>query len=357
MNFDQVFHLVKKKSPYPVYFLQGEEDYFIDAIVKEIETNFLEDDLKDFNQTVLYGKDCDFKQILDAVKRYPVLSSVQIVIVKEAQDLKSLDQLESYFSHLIESTILVIAHKHKTLDKRKKIYKVLEDLSKANKILFFESKKLYDNEIPDWILSYLQHKNIKTDPKSAQLLSDYLGNDLSKISNELEKLIIRFGDKALITEEIIRENIGLSKEYDIFELQSALAKKDSQKAIQIVLYYKSNPKAAPLPMLIGTLYAFFSKVYICYFLPNLYDETINTAIGQKNFGQKSGMMTRKYADQRIAVKNYSQHEIIQILHEISDFDLRSKGVGLPYLGDEFTEQKDHGDLMLELILKILNPNL
>jgi DNA polymerase-3 subunit delta len=354
MTFIEIKNSILKGKFYPVYFLHGEEDFQIDELSDYLEEKILTEDQKAFNFTVLYGRDSDFKQILDAARRYPVMSEYQVVIIKEAQDLKSIDELDLYLNNPLETTILIFAHKHKTLDKRKKLGKTLEKQEKAGKAAIFESKKLYDSEVPDWIIDFFKNENRKIDPSDAQIIFDYLGNDLSKIANELKKLFISVPKETLVTKELIQENIGISKDYDVFELQAALAEKNYEKSFKIVQYYQANPKSGPLPMISGILYSFFSKAYICSFQANKYDETYAKALGQKLFGApRQGQMSRKYQDLRNATKNYSFDQIERILGLIKEYDLRSKGVGLHIIGDEFSEQTDHRELTKEMVLKIL----
>lgn len=353
MSYKQISDSIKKGKTVPLYFLHGEEDYYIDELTKLLENCLLTEDEKAFNLTVLYGKDSDFKHVLDAARRFPIMAERQVVILKEAQDFKTIDNLEPYFDNPLDSTVLVLAHKHKTLDKRKKIAKTLEKAEKAGKAVIFESKKLYDNEIPDWITDYLKEEQVGIEPDAAQMIAEYLGSDLSKINNELSKLLISLPKGAVVKRELVQENIGASKEYDVFELQAAIAERNALKGYRIVSYYMSNPKAAPLPMMLGILYGFFSKAYICSFLSNKYDETYAKALGQKLYGNKPGQMSRRYADLRAATKNYSSYQLEKILGILFEYDLRSKGVGLPYVGDEFNEQTEQGELMREMLLKIL----
>lgn len=355
MTYKQIIEALKKGNVAPVYFLHGEEDFYIDEVSKYIENKLLTEDEKSFNLTIVYGKDSDFKVILDAARRYPVMASKQVVIVKEAQDLKTIDNLEPYLEKPLDTTVLVFAHKHKTLDKRKKFGKTLEKAEKAGKAVVFESKKLYENEVPDWIMDYLKEQNVRIDPDAAQLLAEYLGNDLAKVSNELGKLLISLPKGNSISRELIQQNIGASKDYDVFELQAALAERNAVKSYKIVQYYMANPKSGPLPMLLGILYGFFSKAYVCAFLPNKYDETYAKALGQKLYGfGKPGAMSKRYADHRNATKNYSYLHLEKILMILKEYDMRSKGVGLPFVGDEFNEQTEQGELMREMVIRILS---
>jgi DNA polymerase-3 subunit delta len=354
MTYKQIIDSLKKGNASPVYFLHGEEDHYIDEVSKYIENNILTEDEKSFNMTIMYGKDSDFKHVLDAARRYPVMASKQVVIIKEAQDLKTIDNLEPYLENPLESTVLVFAHKHKTLDKRKKFGKTLDKAEKAGKAVVFESKKLYENEIPDWIMDYLKDQNVRIDPDAAQLLAEYLGNDLSKIANELGKLLISLPKGNSISRELIQLNIGASKDYDVFELQAALADRNAVKSYKIAQYYMANPKSGPLPMVTGILYGFFSKAYVCAYLPNKYDETYAKALGQKLYGpSKPGSMSKRYMDYRNATKQYSYIQLEKILMLLKEYDLRSKGVGLPFVGDEFNEATENGELLREMVIKIL----
>ena len=221
MDFERIKLDLKNKIYYPVYFLCGEEPYFIDNISDYIENELLNESEKEFNQTVIYGKETDIQGIISYAKRYPMMSNYQVVIVKEAQDLVNIDDLVSYVEHPLNSTILVICYKYKKIDKRKKLIKLIEKNS-----VFFESAKLYDNKVPDWITGWLKLEGYGISLKAALLLSDYLGNDLLKITNELEKLFINIPKGSEITTNHIEENIGISKDYNIFELQNALGSRD-----------------------------------------------------------------------------------------------------------------------------------
>jgi DNA polymerase-3 subunit delta len=343
---------IKKGQVAPIYFLHGEESYYIDELVKYMEGHLLTEDQKAFNMTTLYGKDSDFKQILDSARRYPIMAERQLVLVKEAQNLKTIDNLEAYLKNPLETTTLVFAHKHKKLDKRKKFSKALTKAAKEGKAVVLETKKLYDNQLPDWISQYLKSGGFSIEPKAADMLAEYLGNDLGKIANELNKLMLSLPKGTTVDQKLIEENIGISKDYNVFELQSALANRDHIKAYRIVQYYMANPKSGPLPMVVGVLYNFFNKAYICRFLPDKYDTTIAKAIGQRAFG-KPGTMSKRYADYRHVVKNYSVAQLENALQMLKEYDLRSKGVGLPYVGDEFSERTDHGELMREMVMRIL----
>lgn len=333
LSYKQILNGLQKKEYYPIYFLHGEESFYIDQLTKHIEEKVLDDTAKAFNQTVLYGKEIDYKAVLDSARRYPVMSEKQVVIIKEAQELKTLDKLEAYFQNPLDSTILVLAHKHKKLDKRKKYAKAL---AASKKVCVFESTRLYDNQVPNWINNYLKDKNIAIKPAASNLLAEYLGTDLSKISNELDKLTINLPEGTAIDKTIIQKNIGISKDFNVFELQNALGKRDRFKSFLIVKYFIANPKNHPLPMITATLYNFFSKVYVCQSMMRASDQEIASAIGTNKFFIK---------DYKLAAKAYQRPQIEQVIHILKEYDLRSKGVD--------NVSVPHGELLREMIIKIL----
>lgn len=333
LSYQQVLKALQQKSYSPIYLLHGEESFYIDQLTNYIEENVLEEGTKAFNQTVLYGKDIDYKAVLDSARRYPVLSDKQVVIIKEAQDLKTIDKLEPYFQNPLDSTILVLAHKHKKLDKRKKFAKTL---SSSNKVCLFESKRLYDNQVPNWISNFLKDKGVNIKPAAAHLLAEYLGTDLSKIANELDKLLLNLPKGATVDKPLIQKNIGISKDFNVFELQHALGKKDHFKSFLIVKYFIANPKNHPLPMITATLYNFFSKVYVCQAMLRATDEAIAKAIGANKFFVK---------DYRVAAQAYTRPQLEQVFSLLKEYDLRSKGVN--------STNNSTGALLQELIAQVL----
>lgn len=332
-SYQQLMKALKQQSYCPVYLLHGEEPFYIDQITNYIEQHVLDEGTKAFNQTILYGKEIDYKTVLDSARRYPVLSDKQVVIVKEAQELKTLDKLEAYFQNPLDSTILVLAHKHKKLDKRKKFAKTL---AKSDKVCLFESKKLYDNQVPNWISNHLKDQGAHIKPAAAQLLAEYLGSDLSKIANELDKLLLNLPKGAAIDKQQIQKNIGISKDFNVFELQNALGKRDRFKSFLIVKYFIANPKSHPLPMITATLYNFFSKVYVCQSLLRASDQAIAKAIGAHKFFVK---------DYKSAAQQYSRAQLERIFHLLKEYDLRSKGVN--------NANNSTGALLQEMIAQIL----
>ena len=265
IEYTDILRDLKNKNYSPIYFLMGAEPYFIDIITDYIAANVLTETEKEFNQAVMYGKDTTTANIINTAKRFPMMSQYQVVIVKEAQTLNDIEILNFYAEKPLLSTILVINYKYKLLDKRKKLFKTLSE-----KGCVFESSKLYDDKIPGWISTYLKNKNISIDLKASSLLSDYIGNDLSRIANELDKLIITLGkETTTIHSTHIEQNIGISKEYNNFELHKALAQKNILKANRIINYFDKNPKLNPIVLTMSSLYSFFSRVFIYHFIDSI----------------------------------------------------------------------------------------
>ena len=262
MTFEEILKQLKEKVYRPVYFLMGEEPYFIDRITEYIAENVLTEEEKTFNQIILYGKDTDIPNIINTARRFPMMASHQVVIVREAQNLDKIEELIHYVEKPLASTLLVMNYKYKKLDKRKKLFKALEKDS-----ILFESKRLYDDKIPSWINNHLKSRGKDIEPKAAVILTEYLGSDLGKIANELEKLIIVLpSDQPTITAADIERNIGISKDFNNFELNNALAQRNVLKANRIVQYFGANQKNHPLTLTIPTIYGFFSKVLRYHFL-------------------------------------------------------------------------------------------
>lgn len=333
MTYQQILGELKKKKFHPIYFLHGSEPYFIDSISNFIETNALSEAERSFNQVVLYGRDIDHLTVIDNARRYPMMSQHQVVIVKEAQEMKDLKDLEKYIANPLSSTILVICHKHKTFNTATKFGKLLQE-----KGLVFESKKLYDNQVPDWIHDYLAHSHLKITPSAADLLAEYLGTDLSLISHELDKLALHLQSGTEITADHVEEHVGISREYNIFELQKALSNKDMGKTSRIVSNFEANPKRNPLIMVIASLSSYFTKVYMLHFLKNAPDTEV-----QKKLGLRSPYALKEY---RVALKHYPLNKTENIIAELKRYDLMSKGV------DFITTGKEDGELLKEMVWKI-----
>jgi DNA polymerase-3 subunit delta len=325
-EYNNLIKSLEQRKFAPVYFLHGEENFFIDDIADYIEKNALTDSEKSFNQQVLYGRDADDNAIASAARRYPLMSNHQVLIVKEAQTLKKWDALEKYFEKPVESTILVICHKYKTLDKRLKIYKALKD----GPAVLFESKGLDEKKVPEFINKYLEERQMRIKPQAANMLKDNLGNDLEKIVNALDKLMNTKVGSEPIDEKDIEQNVGISREYNVTELQRALVYKDMAQLSKIVNYISQNPKEQPLPLILGFFYSFFSKA---------------AAVQLKNSTPKDlGMNDWFFKDYQKASANYPG-KIKQILRLLQEYDLRFKGVNNTGTAE--------GELMKEMVYRIL----
>jgi len=316
----------------PIYFLMGEEAYYIDVISDFIESYVLAEEEKGFNQMVLYGKDVTIQDIVSNAKRYPMMAERQVIIVKEAQNLiKTIEQLVDYAKNPQPSTVLVFNYKYKILDKRKALYKAL---SKA--AVVFESKKIYEDKIPSWIQSFLRSKQISITPKAALMLTEFLGNDLSKIANELNKLEIVVGTQKEITPDIIEQNIGISKDYNNFELQKAIGNLDHKKAYQIVRYFAQNSKQHPFVLTISILYMYFTKLMTLHTVRDRNPGTVAKALGINPY----------FVNDYIAVsRNFPMKRISGVLETLRIYDTKSKGVGA---------NQTHKDILKELLFKILH---
>lgn len=328
----QLVNAIHKGDIKPVYFLMGEEPYYIDKIAEFIEDNVLSEEEKGFNQMVLYGRDVSVEDIVGNAKRYPMMAERQVVIVKEAQELsRTIEKIESYIENPQPSTVLVICYKYKTIDKRKKLYKVL----KKNDALF-ESKKLYDNQVPDWIRRVLAGKNYTISVKASQMLVEFLGTDLGRINNELEKLQIILPAGTEITPEIIEENIGISKDYNNFELRKAIGERDVLKATRIINYFSQNPKDNPLVVTVSLLHNFFSQLLQYHGLND-----------HSKMAVASALKINPYfvGEYQTAARNYPMKKVSQVVAHLRDIDIKGKGVGA---------NLTQADLLKELLVKMMN---
>lgn len=329
----QIVTDIKNRNFKPIYFLMGEEPYYIDNISKYIESQVLTEEEKGFNQMVLYGRDVSIADVVGHAKRYPMMSEYQVVIVKEAQDLsRHIEKLVDYAENPQPSTILVFNYKYKTIDKRKKLYKTLKKSG-----VIFEGKKLYDNQVGDWIRRVLSGQNYTISPKAAQMLAEFLGTDLSKISNELEKLKIILPEGTQITPEHIEQNIGISKDYNNFELQKAVGARDFVKANQIIKYFGENPKDNPMVVTVSLLYSFFSKLLHLHGLSDKSPRSVTAALKINPY----------FANEYIAAaRNYPMKQVSSVIATLREFDVKSKGVG--------SNAVSQGDLLKEMMVKIMN---
>jgi len=333
---DEVKQLVadiKSGNIKPIYFLMGEEPYYIDRISDFIEKNVLSEEEKGFNQMVLYGRDVTIEDIVSNAKRYPMMSERQVVIVKEAQELsRTIEKLVSYSENPQPTTVLVINYKYKKIDKRKALYK---SLKKGNVV--FESKKLYENQVAEWIRRILSPKGYSISPKASQMLVEFLGTDLSKINNELGKLQLIISKDTQITPEIIEENIGISKDYNNFELRKAIGDKDHLKAFKIINYFADNPKDNPMVVTVSLLFSFFSQLL---HLHGLHDKSSRAVASSLRINP---YFVNEYLS---AARNYPMKKVSSVIAILREFDVKSKGVG--------ANSVPQGDLLKELLVRILN---
>ena len=333
MDYQNILNDLKNKVYHPVYFLTGEETYYIDLISDYIENNVLDESEKDFNQSILYGKDTDLTTIISEAKRYPMMSNHNVVIIKEAQHLaKEIGKLESYLEQPTPTTLLVFCYKYKKIDGGKAIGKKLKKQS-----VFLETKKLYDNQIPDWIGSQLKNKNYTIEPHAALLIAEFLGTDLSKIANELNKLIINLPEGSNITPEVVEQNIGISKDYNNFELNKAIGNKNIIKANQIIQHFSKNEKDHPLIVTIGVLYGFFSNILKFHYTKDKSKNNVASVLRVHPFFVQ---------DYQTAARNYSIKKSVKIIEYLRDYDLKSKGVN--------NSTTTNGELLKELLFKILH---
>lgn len=342
MSYPELIKDLKARKFKPVYLLHGEEPFYIDRISDFVEKSILSEAERGFNQTVFYGKDTDLITILNAAKRFPMMSDYQVILVKEAQDLKwgkegddkkGFDPLLAYLENPALTTILVFAYKYGKFDKRKKSYKAFE----KNGVVF-ESAPIYDNKLPSWTEEYVREKGYRMSPQASALVAEYLGNDLSKIANELEKLMLNIPERSEITVTEIQNNIGISKEYNVFELQSAIARRDPLKVNQIVQYFGANPKSNPIQMVLGNLNTYFTKILRFHYAKDRSQAGLAKELGVNPFFVK---------DYELAARNYDRWKTARIIGYLREFDLRTKGVGS-------TGNTGDGELLKELLFKIIH---
>lgn len=332
VTFEQIVTEIKAKKYRPVYLFMGDEPYYIDELTNMLTNTVLPEDERDFNQTIVYGMETDVTSVITMARSYPMMSEYQLIVIKEAQNLSKIEELEVYAKNPLQSTILVLNYKNGTLDKRKKLY---AEIDKNGAV--FESKKIPEYKIPAFIQSYIQSKGLSIDQKSAQMLSDYLGNDLSKLTNEIAKLLIAIPQgQRQITAKLIEENIGISKDFNNFELLNAIIHKNIFKVNQIADYFEKNPKNNPMIMTMSVLFNFFSNLMICYWAKNKTEQGIAAELGLRNPYQAKDYIT--------ALKNYNAFKSMEIISLLRTYDAKSKGV-------DNTSTSD-GELLKELLYKI-----
>lgn len=329
----QITKDIKAGNIKPIYFFMGEEPYYIDKLTDFIEENVLQEHERDFNQTIIYGRDTTIEEVISSAKRYPMMADKQVVIVREAQELsRYIEKLEGYVENPQPTTVLVFAYKYKTLDKRKKTFKLLEKFG-----VVYESKKLYDNQVGDWIKRVLAGQGYAIEPKATAILVEFLGTDLSKINNELDKLKIILPKGHTITPQDIEENIGFSKDFNNFELRSALGEKNQLKSYQIVEYFVQNPKDNPIIVTTGMVFGFFSQLLQYHGLKDKSKFNVAKELKINPFFVK---------DYELAARNYPMRKVSAIIGTLRDIDVKSKGVGAVSM--------THHDLLKEMLLNIFN---
>lgn len=313
MSAEKILSSWKQKKYKPVYWLQGEEEYYIDQLVNYAEHQLLTTAEAEFNLTVFYGRDADWTAVLNACKRYPMFAEKQVVLIKEAQHMKEIEKLESYITSPLSSTIFIVAYKGKSLDKRTKLHKLI--LTDAE---LFNSEKIKEYKIQEWITELVQSKGYSIQPKCVALLEEHIGNDLNRIANEIDKLSLNMAGKKKIEEDDIEKYIGISKEYNVFELQDAIAKKDLVKAIKIINYFESNPKAVPIQQALPALYAFISKTYAAFGLADKSDNALKPLFYFNVNSLQQG---------KLMMKNYGYAGVERLLLLLHHYNLKSVGVG------------------------------
>ncbi|MCP9236896.1 DNA polymerase III subunit delta [Lewinella sp. JB7] len=337
MDFPSLLKKIKAKDFAPVYLLHGEEAYFIDQLEEAIEQHALQEHERAFNQTILYGKDTEYLQVIDAARRFPMMAERQLIILREAQDMRDLKELAAYAAKPAPTTVLVISHKHKKLNGNFALTKNIKQTG-----IVFESKGLYDNKVPNWITGYLRDRKYRIQPEASNLLAEFLGTSLGKITNELDKLMLNLAPGTEITTQIVEEQVGVSKDYNVFELQRAIGHHDTAKSARILHYFRANPKAAPLPMVTGSLYNYFSKVFL---LKELHRKRESRSEIMKTLGLRFDFFLDDY---ETTARNYSEGDLHTLFALLREYDLKSKGVDSNLAG------KGEHELLKEMVWKMMN---
>jgi DNA polymerase-3 subunit delta len=322
----------KKKSFKPVYWLEGEEEYFIDEVMDFAEHKILTEQEAGFNLTVFYGRDAQWADVINACRRYPMFAEKQVVLLKEGQQMKDIEKLESYIEHPLDSTIFVVSYKDKKVDGRSKLAKVLKQKGEL-----VTTKKMYDSQLPEWTNARIQARGYTITQKALALLIDHIGNDLSRLVNEVDKILVNLADRNHITEDDIERFVGISKEYNVFELNDAMAQKDLYKAIRILNYFEANPKAAPIQLILPSLYGFFSKVYMLYGVEARDERSVAAALGVNPFFVK---------DYITAARKYEYAGVTRALLLLHEYNLKSVGINDPGTPD--------AQLAKEMVVKIMS---
>lgn len=333
MSYETILQELKKRKYKPVYWLEGEEDFFIDQLSSYIENNVLSEAEKGFNLTVFYGKDANWSEVVNACRRYPMFAELQVVMLKEAQVMKDLEKLEVYIEKPLNSTLLVVAHKQGKLDGRTRLARLVKEKGEV-----LSTRKLYDNQLPEWVVNYTAEKGFSIAEKACLLLVDHIGNDLSRMINEIDKLLLNIRDKKNIDDRDIEKYVGISREYNVFELQAALGKKDMAKAMKIVQYFAANPKAAPIQMVLPALYAFFQKVYLVFGANTRNEREVAAFLGLKN-----SFFVKDYLS---AARNFGLEGAERAILLLHQYNLRSIGINDAGYED--------GELLKEMVFKMIS---
>jgi DNA polymerase-3 subunit delta len=331
MSVEKIITDWNRKSFKPMYWLEGEEDYFIDKVIDFAERHILTESEASFNLTIFYGKDANWPEVINACRRYPMFAERQVVLLKEAQQMRDVEKLESYIENPLHSTVFIVSYKEKKLDARKKFAKLIKE-----KGVLLTTKKMYDNQLPEWTQELLQTKGLTITQKGLVLLIDHIGNDLTRIENEVDKISVNLGKRSTISEEDIEQYIGISKDFNVFELQSALASKDLAGSIRIIQYFEANPKAAPVQLVLPSLYSFFSKVFMIFGTGTTDEKTIAVSIGVNPYFMK---------DYMLAARLYTYTGVEKALLLLHQYNLKTVGVG-------DTGTKD-ASLLKEMVIKIM----
>lgn len=338
MDFDALLREIKQKNFAPVYLLHGEESYFIDQLEAAIEANALEEHERAFNQTILYGKDATHLQVIDAARRFPMMAARQLVILREAQEMRSIKELAKYAASPSPTTVLVLVHKHKKLNGNFAVTKAIKKQG-----VVFEAKALYENKVPGWITRYLTARRFNIEPAAAPLLAEFLGTSLSKISNELDKLMINLAPGTTITTAIVEDQVGVSKDYNVFELQKAIGHHDIVKATRILHYFRANPKAGPLPMVLGSLYTYFNKVFRLL-------ELQRRGASRNDIMKALGLRFDFFlVDYQTTARNFRGGRMLEVFALLREYDLKSKGIDSNLAG------KGEHELLKELVWRLMHP--
>jgi len=332
MSVESILIDWKRKNFKPIYWLEGEEEYFIDKAINYAEHNILNEEEAAFNLSIFYGKDTNLTSLINTCRRYPMAAERQVIILKEAQQMKDIEKLETYVDNPLATTVLIVSYKDKKLDARKKFAKIIKD-----KGVLVTTKKMYDNQLPEWTQELLQSKGLTISQKGLALLVDHIGNDLTRIENEIDKMSVNLGIRKNISEDDIEQYIGVSKDFNVFELQAALAEKDIGRSIRIIQYFESNPKAAPIQLILPSLYSLFSKVFMIFGANSIDEKGIAAAIGVNPYFMK---------DYLKAAKLYTYPGVERALILLHNYNLKSIGVG-----DTGTED---ASLLKEMVIKMMS---